>query len=270
MRKNQSYLMENPKEHLRLERKTRKEAVLAEAMWCGIGTGMRVMDAGCGPGKTTSLLCELIQPGGTILGVDYSEKRIKYAKENYHTGSSINFHVHDLRYPMKNVGIFDAIWTRFVLEYNRMESFEIVKNLSSVLKPGGSLCLIDLDYNCMSHHDLPKNMETVISRIGETLEKRFNFDPFVGRKLYSFLYDLGYDNIQVEMKAHHLFYGKISENDVYNWQRKIDMATSKGKDITDQYPGGSEGFAIDFKRFFLDPRRFTYTPLIMCKGTKPT
>lgn len=261
--------MENPEENLRLERKTREKSVRAQARWCEIKPGMRVLDAGCGPGKTTSLLHHLIQPGGSILGVDYSEKRIRYAEEKYGGEPGINFHLHDLRNPMEDMGAFDLVWARFVLEYNRAESFEIVNLLSSSLKPGGYLCLIDLDYNCLSHYELPQKMGPIILSIGKKLEKNFNFDPFVGRKLYSYLYDLGYNHIEVDMKAHHLFYGKIGENDIFNWQKKIEMATTTGKALIKEYPGGTDGFTGDFKRFFTDPRRFTYTPLIMCKGTKP-
>jgi hypothetical protein len=41
------------------------------------------------------------------------------------------------------------------------------------------------------------------------------------------------------------------------------------KDLFDEYPGGTEAFIHDFNKFLIDPRRFTYTPLIMCKGKKP-
>jgi len=267
--KNQDYLMENPEENLRLERKTREKSVRAQASWCGVKPGMRILDAGCGPGKTTALLHHLIQPGGSILGVDYSEKRIRYAKGKYGNDLGIDFQLHDLRDPLKDMGAFDLIWARFVLEYNRKESLDIVRHLTSALKPGGCVCLIDLDYNCLSHYKLPDKMEPIILKIASALERNFNFDPFIGRKLYSYLYDLGYNHIEVDIMPHHLFYGKIGENDIFNWQKKIEMAITTEKALINEYPGGTERFAEDFKRFFTDPRRFTYTPLIICKGTKP-
>ena len=36
-----------------------------------------------------------------------------------------------------------------------------------------------------------------------------------------------------------------------------------------EYEGGYEEFFEEFKRFFNEPRRFTYTPLISCRGYKP-
>jgi SAM-dependent methyltransferase len=266
---NSDYLMENPEENLRLEKKTRENFVRKQAQWCGIKPGMRILDAGCGPGRTTSFLRHLIHPGGSIVGVDYSKERINYAKEKYGGGRGISFRLYDIRNPMKDMGAFDLIWARFVLEYNREESFEIVRNLTASLKPGGLLCLIDLDYNCLTHYELPTKMEGLIMRLTKALELEYNFDPYVGRKLYAYLYDLEYEEVEVEVKAHHLFYGKVGENDIFNWLKKVEVITSKKKDLLSAYSGGREGFSKDFKKFFTDPRRFTYTPVIICKGRKP-
>ena len=265
-----SYLMENDEEAFRLDIKTNPEAVRKEAHWCGIKPGLRVLDAGCGPGKVTAILQEQVQPGGSILGVDYSPERIKYAKDHYLSGKAdIDFRVRDLRTPLEDAGLFDLIWVRFVLEYHRTESVNIVKNLTACLKPGGSLCLLDLDYNCMSHYEMPPEMERILSQIVDVMQRKYNFDPYAGRKLYSYLYDLGYEDIRMDMKAHHLIYGKIKEPDLFNWTKKLEMASRKVPNAFEHYPGGHKKFFADFTRFFNDPRRFTYTPLILCKGIRP-
>jgi len=130
-----SYLMESDEEITRLEIKTDPEAVRRQARWCGVGPGLRVMDVGCGPGKTTDILSRMIQPQGEILGVDYSEARIAYAKDRYRHVPNMDFLVGDLRDPLEGVGQFDLIWVRFVLEYNRAESESIVRNLTSCRNP---------------------------------------------------------------------------------------------------------------------------------------
>jgi SAM-dependent methyltransferase len=269
MRHSDSYLMENDEEAFRLEIKTDPEAVREEADWCGISPGMRVLDAGCGPGKVTSILHKSIQPDGSILGVDYSRERVDLAKKSYSRKSGIDFRVHDLRDPLKDVGLFDLIWVRFVLEYHRTESVNIVKNLTACLKPGGSLCLIDLDYNCMTHYEMPPEMERILFQIVDVMQRKYDFDPYTGRKLYSYLYDLGYEDIRMDLKAHHLIYGKVKAPDLFNWTKKLEMASRKASNTFDRYPGGHKKFFVDFTRFFNDPRRFTYTPLILCKGTRP-
>ncbi|MCG6534532.1 MAG: class I SAM-dependent methyltransferase [Syntrophales bacterium LBB04] len=264
------YLMENLDEAVRLEVKTDPEGVKKQAAWCGLRPGSSVLDAGCGPGKVTSILYDLVRPGGEILGVDYSEDRIEYAREHYGNDPKVRFLVHDLRDPLRDAGAFDLIWVRFVLEYNRAESQDIVGNLTEVLKPGGHLCLLDLDYNCLTHYPLPARMQSILMRLMGKIEEKFNFDPYSGRKLYSYLYDQGYEGIQMDLLAHHLIYGRIKDEDMFNWIKKVEVVSQRAKELFRRYPGGRSGFFQDFKAFFQDRKRFTYTPLILCKGMKPT
>lgn len=262
------YLMENDEEAIRLELKTSPQAVIEEAKWCGLAPGMRVLDAGCGPGFVTSILSSLIEPDGYIVGLDYSQKRIEYAKTRYARPGKVEFLLHDLRRPILGLGQFDLVWARFVLEYNRAEFLEITRNLKSVLKPDGILSLIDLDYNCLTHYQLSSQMEGILTNIMKEIETKFNFDPYIGRKLFALLYDLDFKEIEVALKAHHLFYGKIDYNNMFNWIKKVQIATSKLPHLFSDYPGRSRQFLEDFKMFFLSERRFTYTPLIMCKGKR--
>ncbi|MBK5100592.1 MAG: class I SAM-dependent methyltransferase [Desulfobacteraceae bacterium] len=264
-----SYLMESPEETVRLEMKTDPEVVRQQAKWCGVKPGLRVLDVGCGPGKTSSILYEMIMPGGELVGLDFSEERIYRARQQYGGKPGLQFLVSDYTAPLDGLGNFDLIWARFVLEHNLLESPAIVENLTACLRPGGYLCLLDLDHNCLNHYGLPPAMERVLFQIMAVLEDKYNFDPYAGRKLYAYLYDLGYREIQVDLMAHHLIYGKTSEVDVFNWTKKTEIVLRKAPGIFDSYQGGQAGFFSDFIQFFNDSRRFTYTPLILCKGKKP-
>ncbi|MBP1748940.1 MAG: Methyltransferase type 12 [Deltaproteobacteria bacterium] len=264
------YLMENADEEARLELKTDPENLEKQAIWCGIKPGMRVLDAGCGSGKTSRLLFDMVKPGGEVVGIDFSEKRIAYAQERYGT-PGLSFQVCDLTRPLPapHIGKFDVIWVRFVLEYFRQESPVIVKNLSEGLSPAGYLCLLDLDHNCLNHYDLAPEMEATLVKLMKATEK-LNFDPYCGRRLYSYLYDLGFQDISMNLMAHHLIYGKLRDVDAFNWTKKLHVAGKKAGNVFGEYPGGFESFFSDAQTFFADPRRFTYTPLIMCKGRMKT
>ena len=111
-----------------------------------------------------------------------------------------------------------------MLEFHRRESPDIVKNLSCCLKPGGYLCLLDLDHNALNHYQMPVRMEEILFKAMEKLEKENNFDPYVGRKLYAYLYDLGFENIEMDLRAHHLIYGRTSEKDLFNWAKKSEAS----------------------------------------------
>jgi ubiquinone/menaquinone biosynthesis C-methylase UbiE len=218
------YLMESEGEILRLELKTNRSKLKRQAVWAGIQQGMRIADIGCGTGKTTNYLYNLVKPHGSAVGVDISKERIQYARNHYSNKfKQIEFMKADIREPLTHLGLFDFVWVRFLLEYFRSTSFDIVKNVSNILKPGGILCLIDLDYNCLSHFGLPDKTERTINNIIHSLEKNADFDPYVGRKLYSFLYDLGYRNLDVKLAAHHLIFGRLNDIDLYNWTQKAKM-----------------------------------------------
>ncbi|MEW6455457.1 MAG: methyltransferase domain-containing protein [Acidobacteriota bacterium] len=262
------YLMESEEEAFRLDIKTDSEAVEKQALWAGIKPGMRVADICCGSGKTTFTLHKLVQPRGRAVGVDFSEKRIEYAKKHYGL-KGIEFIRIDIRKPLKDLGMFDFIWVRFVLEYHLSESFHIVKNISNIVKPDGILCLIDLDYNCLTHFGLSKKLEKTLTDAIKNLEKKADFDPYAGRKLYSYLYNLGYQDIDVDVRAHNLIFGKLKERDAFNWMKKIEVISKKINFQPGKFKGGFEEFLEEFKRYFYNPGRFTYTPIICCRGRKP-
>jgi SAM-dependent methyltransferase len=259
--------MEGEAEALRLDLKTDPETLQNQALWAGIKPGMRVADLGFGPCKTSFYLNQLVQPKGAVLGIDISQQRIDYANTHYRH-PSLEFALGDIRKSLADLGSFDFIWVRFVLEHHRSSSFQIVENISKILKPGGILCLIDLDYNCLSHYGMPGDLETSLFGVMEALQARANFDPYVGRKLYSFLYDLEYTGIEVMLSAHHLLFGRLNRADEYNWLSKVEVAARNSGYPFEEYEDRFEGFLSEFKRYFSNPRRFTYTPLIACRGCK--
>ncbi|MCF8050538.1 MAG: methyltransferase domain-containing protein [Desulfobacterales bacterium] len=261
------YIMEGEEEALRLDLKTDPKILQSQALWAGLKPGMRVADLGCGPGKTSFHLNQMVQPKGAVSGIDISKQRIDYAITHYRH-PSLDFEIGDIRKPLTHLGTFDFIWVRFVLEHHRSSSFQIVENISKILKPGGILCLIDLDYNCLSHYGMPGRLETSLFGVMEALQGSANFDPYVGRKLYSFLYDLKYSGIEVMLSAHHLIFGRLNKADEYNWIKKVEIAAKDSGYPFNEYEDGFEGFLSEFKQYFSHPRRFTYTPLIACRGCK--
>lgn len=260
------YLMEGPEEITRLEMKTEAEPVIRICRLAGLNPGMKVADILCGTGKTSEILYSLVEPGGEVIGFDASQERITYAEHTYGK-KGISFRVKNILEPFDTPESFDFIWARFTLEYFKTEAFEIVKNLDSLLKSGGVLCLVDLDYNCLSHYRMPEKMESALNRVMDLLQRRMNFDPYAGRKLYSYLYDLGYTNIKADLQSHHLIYGEMSSCDEFNWAKKIEVLAER-LDVSLPGYSSAEEFITDFKEFLKDPRRFSYTPVIACWGNK--
>ncbi len=271
-----SYLMENADEDVRLDLKTGLDAVKRQAGWSGIGPGMRVLDVGCGIGKTTQALAELVGPTGSVVGIDSSDERLKIARERY--GSErIRFEKHDITKPFLWHEEFDGMWLRFILEYFKEGSLDLLKSVTCSLKPGGILCLADSDCNSLLHYGHSERLQKTLQDIMARLEKNFNFDPNAGRKLYDHLYQLKYKNIELMMEPHHLIYGELLDSDAYNWKRKLELTAEQSGCELEEYAGAGAddfqsrhaAFKQEFEQFFSSPRRFTYTPLIVARGQKP-
>ena len=262
-----TYFPESDKETARLENKTDKQAVIDQAQWAGLKPGMRVLDIGCGPGITTSALAWAAEPGGSAMGLDFSDERTEYAKNKY-ASENVEFVQRSFFEDLSDLGEFDFIWVRFVLEFYLKESSQLVRHLTKSLKTNGILCLADLDENCMNHHGLSERLDKTIKKIMECQMKNNNFDPFAGRKLLKYIYDAGLIEIQSDMRPHHLIYGKLSDADRIHWWQKIELAGKRSGWTFDDYEGGYEEFVDEFKDFFSRPDRFTYTPIIISRGVK--
>jgi ubiquinone/menaquinone biosynthesis C-methylase UbiE len=259
--------MENDQEAIRLDLKTDPESFKRQVLWAGLKPAMRVADLGCGAGITTYSLHELLPPGTEILGIDFSQQRIEYAQKHY-SEDGITYFCRDIRHNLDDLGTFDFVCIRFVLEYYYSESFKILQNVSRILNPGGIMCLIDLDHNCLNHFGLPPRLITAISGIIQKLYDTADFDPYAGRRLYSYLFDLGFTAIDVQVTAHHLFFGEMQENQIFNSIKKLEVAGKKSGYGFEEYGGNYEAFFKEFNSTFFHPRRFSYTPVICCRGCK--
>src|SRR5262250_1658181 len=85
----------------------------------GIGTGMRVLDIGSGPGDVSFLAAELVGSTGSVVGVDANPEVIRAAIARAETSGleHVSFTAADIR----DVGFkrdFDAVVGRLVLMYS--------------------------------------------------------------------------------------------------------------------------------------------------------
>jgi ubiquinone/menaquinone biosynthesis C-methylase UbiE len=261
------YIMESEAEYKRLEIKTDVSIVEDYARRAGLRAGMRAVDLACGPGLTTSILSSIVGADGYALGLDASAERIDRARKRYGNATTA-FDTRDFLVPIEGLGGFDFAWMRFALEYYRAESFDIARNAAALLSEGGILCLVDLDFNCLNHYGMSPRLEAAFSSVIAQLESKANFDPYAGRKLYSHLYRLGFEDIQVAAGAHHLIYGELKHADEYNWGKKIETLS---QNLPLELPGYTsvQEFHDDFMAYFRDPSRFTYTPILAAWGRRP-
>jgi len=262
-------IMESRDEIERLELKTDSQVVNRQARWAGLAPGHRAADIGSGSGKTTAQLYEIAGTAGEVVGIDMSADRIAYARQHYGNAGT-RFVNRDFTAPLDDLGTFDFIWVRFILEYFGSTSRDILENLSAILRPGGILCLIDLDNNCLCHHGFSPRLTRTIEGVMSKVAAEADFDPYAGRKLYRHLYDMGYTDIDVQMSARHLIFGPLNTEEEFNWRKKVEVgAKQSGFSFESEYTGGYDEFVDEFDRAFSDEARFVYTQMIECRGRKP-
>jgi len=130
----------DPLQHL-LIREGVKRILLDDAI---IGPDQRVLDVGCGTGTLTILLQQL-HPQAEVVGLDPDLKALAIAKtKSEKAGVAINFvrgFADEIPYPPES---FDRVLSSFMFHHlTPDEKLGTLRDVSRVLRPGGSLHLLD-------------------------------------------------------------------------------------------------------------------------------
>lgn len=104
----------------------------------------RFLDLGTGDGRLVSLL-RTAHPEAEAIGLDSSEPMLARARQGFARDSSVEFHLHDLRDPLTEVGPFDAIVSGLAIHHLEDDrKRELFGEIHSLLSPGGAFANLDL------------------------------------------------------------------------------------------------------------------------------
>jgi 2-polyprenyl-3-methyl-5-hydroxy-6-metoxy-1,4-benzoquinol methylase len=130
-------------EQVRLIRQARFLAPATEHFLrdAGIGSGMRVLDIGCGMGDVTMLAAQLVGPGGRVVSIDLDMASIETAQKRASAMGLNNatFNRGDIS-TFTDADPFDAIVGRLVLEFVP-DPIAAICRLGGLLRPGGIMAL---------------------------------------------------------------------------------------------------------------------------------
>ena len=115
------------------------------------------VDLGCGPGWSTRLLRDVLNPDRTV-GLDASERYIAEAREN--NGSKLEFEVHDIARAPFPVSAPEVMFCRFVLTHLRPLG-EVLTTWASIAAPGGLLIVHETESLEADHPSLRRYYELV-------------------------------------------------------------------------------------------------------------
>ncbi|MFB8270677.1 MULTISPECIES: class I SAM-dependent methyltransferase [unclassified Streptomyces] len=114
----------------------RFEAAVAEL---GLGTGDRVLDAGCGTGRALPALRDAVGPSGAVLGVDLTLAMLEAAARAGRDRAGSLMLADVTRLPVRS-GSLDAVFGSGLVAHLPQPK-ENLRELARVVRPGGLLAL---------------------------------------------------------------------------------------------------------------------------------
>ena len=259
------YIMDDPREAMRLELKVDPEAWVQKYLAHRLFHGAEVLSVGCGPGV---ILREIAEQDFSIhaTGIDISANRVRDAIERHSDNKRVKFVCGDAQAMQFPSNSFDIVYSRMLFQYLQRKE-QAITEMVRVCRPGGTVLLQDLDGQLLWHYPeepaVQRTLEKVLAALGRT-----GFDPFVGRKLFRLAQIGGLEHVKVQVECYHLIAGELDPQVFRQWKLKLDIAMPKIAQVL-----GSEREAREQANRFLDylprPDTLTYSTVFTVTGEKP-
>ena len=158
--------------------------------------GSRVLEAGCGVGAQTVTLA-MNSPGASIVSVDISEQSVAQAQQKVRAAglTNVRFQQGDIYQLPFAPQSFDHVFVCFVLEH-LYEPVSALRTLKSLLRPGGTITVIEGDHGSAYFHPDSEAAHAAIHCQVE-LQSRAGGNAEIGRSLHPLLVDAGFRDIRV-------------------------------------------------------------------------
>lgn len=158
--------------------------------------GSKVLEAGCGVGAQTITLATR-NPGAHITAVDISPESLILAKRAIDAAGLTNVELRQANlYSMPfEPASFDHVFVCFVLEHLARPA-EVLAKLKELLKPGGTITVIEGDHGSAYFH--PENADGHAAiRCQIELQRRAGGNALIGRQLFPLLTQAGFASVSV-------------------------------------------------------------------------
>ena len=158
--------------------------------------GSQVLEAGCGVGAQTVILAQN-NPKTQFTSVDISPESIDAARAAVAQQgfSNVTFRSADIFNLPFAANSFDHIFVCFVLEHLQ-QPIEALEQLKWVLKPGGTLTVIEGDHASAYFYPESQAAQQTIDCLVE-IQARMGGNSLIGRQVYPLLKRAGFQNIRV-------------------------------------------------------------------------
>jgi len=158
--------------------------------------GSEVLEAGCGVGAQTVTVAAG-SPGARFLSIDISPVSLAAAKDRVATAglTNVTFQQADIFDLPFAPARFDHVFVCFVLEHLR-DPAGALGRLRSVLKPGGTITVIEGDHGSTYFHPDNADARRTVGCLIE-MQARMGGNSLIGRELYPLLVEAGFRQVAV-------------------------------------------------------------------------
>ena len=158
--------------------------------------GSHVLEAGCGVGAQTAILAKQ-SPSAQFTSVDVSPDSLRAAEAAVRRAgfNNVKFQVADIFQLPFPAASFDHVFVCFVLEHLK-EPLKALQHLKTVLKPGGTLTVIEGDHGSTFFHPHSAAAWRTIQCLID-VQAAAGGDALIGRRLYPLLREAGFGLITV-------------------------------------------------------------------------
>ncbi len=158
--------------------------------------GMRLLDAGCGPGTVTTGLARAVSPG-EVIGLDAASGVLEHARAHASEEAvdNVSFVAGDVYQLEFADAEFDVVYANQLLQH-LTDPVRAIAEMRRVLRPGGLLAVRDADYATMSPY--PKFPEFADwNRLYHEVAYRNNAEPDAGRNMPAWVRAAGFGDIEI-------------------------------------------------------------------------
>jgi SAM-dependent methyltransferase len=159
-----------------------------------------VLEAGCGVGAQTITLASR-SPEAQFTSVDISGDSIAEARRRADRAglSNVEFRQADIFALPFGAESFDHVFACFILEH-LSRPVEALSMLNTVLKPGGTITVIEGDHGSTYFHPASPAADAAIQCL-VSLQREAGGNALIGRRLYPLIVEAGFDGVRVSPRT---------------------------------------------------------------------
>lgn len=230
----------------------------------GLKDAMSVLEVGSGPGFITSKILKAL-PECKVTGVELDPTLVADARQHLQSLDLSVYAIANQSITDADIasGSFDFAYARLVFQHLPNPVLAATKIIEA-LKPGGSLCVTDIDLDILAIVDpLPPSFGALQQKREQFMATRGS-DRKIGRKLWRILKQAGYRNLRLELIAAH-----SDESGIDKFLGEFDPETLVPLVQLGVLTEADVAEAEKARRGFLSSDPFLLIPFVMVCGDKP-